>query len=63
MTNLARQPDEVIYPTPWDDPIEGLPLYNDGLRCLGTLSSGQKCEKVLFAIRWWTGWKSYPCPG
>ena len=50
MPNLARQPDEVIYPAPWDDPIEGLPLYDDGLRCLGTFSSGHKCERVLRSV-------------
>lgn len=50
MTNIAYQPHEVIHPEPWDNLIQGLSLCNDGLRCLGTLGSGQKCEKGLCSV-------------
>ncbi|KAK4921796.1 hypothetical protein LTR28_012720 [Elasticomyces elasticus] len=36
LTDLAQSPDQIRHPDPGGQPIEGLPVFRDGLRCIET---------------------------
>jgi hypothetical protein len=51
MLHLAWQPQDVMWPDPWDEPVEGLLVYSDAYRCLATNLNGTCCRKVLRNLR------------
>ena len=51
LPDLASTMAEVIYPTPRSDPIPELPVFHDGLRCVGRLPEHRKCRYVCRTVR------------
>ncbi|KAK3617752.1 hypothetical protein LTR22_026629 [Elasticomyces elasticus] len=49
--DIARTKEDVQYPHPDEPPIEGLPLYDDGLKCRGTDATGEACQYVCRTIQ------------
>jgi superfamily II DNA helicase RecQ len=50
LTTLARTHADVVYPSPTSKPVDHLPVYHDGLRCLAEVKAGQPCEYVCRTV-------------
>lgn len=48
--SLARRLEDVRYPPPSSARIEELPVYRDGIQCLGTQASGNSCEYICRSL-------------
>lgn len=47
LESVAHTKEEVGYPQPTDEPVEGLPVYEDGLRCAGQREgTGMPCGYI-----------------
>ena len=46
LTDVAQEPSKVVCPLPTDQPIDGLPVYFDGLQCLKTYRDGSQCQHI-----------------
>ena len=51
ITDLAQIEADVIYPTPSDPPVAGLPIYFDGLKCDARSADGTKCRYICRTAR------------
>lgn len=49
-TTIAQIESEVIYPECNSAPIDGLPVFFDGFRCLATLAQGENCGYVCRSL-------------
>jgi len=50
LRTLAREEASVLYPPPSHEPIDHLPVFYDGLKCLGRTQSGPRCEYVCRTV-------------
>ena len=50
LPDLAYEGSQVVYPRPGAAPIEGLPIYYDGLRCTGRDTKGKRCRYVCRTV-------------
>lgn len=48
---LAQSRGDVVYPLPNEPPVDGLPVFFDGLRCNAIDDNGQKCGYICRAPR------------
>ena len=46
LSGIARVPSDVVYPSPSDPPITGLPVYFDGLECEASGPIGATCSYI-----------------
>lgn len=46
ISELARLPSDVVYPSPNDPPIDSLPVYFDGLKCTAPVADGAVCSYI-----------------
>lgn len=50
LPDLAKVESDVVYPEPESAPIVGLPVFYNGIRCLGTTGKGRRCRYVCRTI-------------
>lgn len=50
LPQVAHDPGQVLYPSPSADPVEGFPVWHDGVRCTWQDEHGQQCDFVCRTV-------------
>ena len=46
LSDVARSIEEVVFPSPGEERIPGLPCHRDGMRCIAVDDSGTQCTYI-----------------